>query len=120
MASGVIKNTVVKPDIYNAPASLAVSNNVETVLAQQELSKGTWLILCGCGWWQNNTGYRQIFTGDGRNKKDFVNATTGAMTQQSFCYVDTFGNTTNITLKGLQNSGSALQAYPYIGAIKLF
>ena len=108
----------------NIESSVSVPNGTATAISSLELTKGKWVIVGCIDWSGNASGYRQIAIGNATNPGRPLASTTLPPSdtskqtyQQITRLLSTNGET--ITFYALQNSGSALTAYPYSYAIKV-
>lgn len=107
--------------------TVEVPNNTVTEIGSITLPAGHYIIVGCCDWAFGNTGYRQISISNTtatlnpvRNRAVTTPTiqTAGKETyQQVMIIIATSGET--ISLYGLHNQGSALNAYPYMYAIKV-
>lgn len=108
----------------NNSSTVSVPNNIGTLVSSIVLTKGIWIVI-GCADWQaNEQGYRQIaFLGDGINPYRNTASTTSGIggvkeSYQQVIYIrPTNGET--FSMYARQTSGSNLNIYPYLYAIKI-
>ena len=104
----------------NNSAVVAVINNTATELSTLALPSGRWLVVGCIDWQANGTGYRQAAFADGTNPaRNNAVTTEGLEGKETYQQVVTIvGGNTTIKLYGRQNSGSSINAYPYLYAIR--
>lgn len=118
-------------------SNAVVNNNEETVsvpsgsgytlLGQRTLAAGTWLILFGAAWAGDASGYRLVQlttsstapTAIGRANMAIVAPASSTTTTCSQINMYKLASSTTYYLWGRQNSGSALNAYPFINTVRL-
>lgn len=109
--------------------SVLCANNTPTQVGTITLDKGNYMVI-GCIDWQSNTnGERQacISTANtstidpARQSATTINACSGTKEAyvQTMQFLEIANDNTTIYLFGWQNSGSSLNAYPYIRAMKV-
>lgn len=85
--------------------------------------KGTWIIFGYCDWASNENGYRQISFTNGINPGRNVTSTTNGIESkevyQQVISIFSADTENTYTLYALQNSGSALNAYPFLIAVRI-
>ena len=103
--------------------STSLPNNTATKVGSIELSRGAWIIVACADWEVNATGYRQIAFSSGINPtRKLATTTTGLSSKevyQQLVSLFTFDTDTTTNLYAVQNSGAALNIYPYVYAIKI-
>lgn len=106
----------------NSQSSVSVPNATTTVCATVSITSGVWLII-GCGDWEaNGTGYRQLAFVSGTNPNRHKAVTTiGIAGKEAYVQVSEIIATTGetVTLYAMQNSGVALNVYPFLHAVRL-
>ena len=104
-------------------SNISVQSGTETLISSITLTEGKWILVACCDWQPNANGYRQIAWLEGLNSNRALANTTAPMSnaketyQQHIRYLSTTGETLN--LYALQNSGSTINAYPHVFAIKI-
>ena len=113
------------PISVDSGSSQSVSSGSWTVLQSKSFDAGLYLINYGCSWGASATGYREIgLNTDSANAPSgrlvqVAQGTSGAGTSMSGVRVWNVTATTTFYIWGNQNSGSALNAWPWIEAVKL-
>ena len=106
--------------------STSCPNDTVTEVGSITLDKGVYVIVSGCDWDSNATGFRQIGITAAKNGARAELSTTMACTgstketyHQFVKIQNVTSDNTTIKIYACQNSGSTLNAYPYINAVKL-
>lgn len=109
----------------NAQSSISVPNDTGTAVSTITLTNGKWVII-GCGnWAPNSNGYRQIsFANNNINPARQQTATmipcSGSKeTYQQVVILVSLSKETTYTLYARQDSGGAINCYPWIWAIRI-
>ena len=104
---------------------VSVSNDTAVVINSITLTAGKWIVIAAADWHGNGTGYRQIaFNANSLNPgRNYASTTQGIegskeAYQQITVLVDINTNTT-YTVYGRQTSGSSLNVYPYVYAMRV-
>lgn len=113
---GTRKNVV--PDAVSCP------NNTWTETMSVSLEAGMWIVLYGGSFAANATGHRDLHIGTsapgaGRVSPTAVAVTGGEQTRMNSAITYNPGSTTTYKLYARQNSGGALNFWPYIQAVKV-
>jgi len=110
--------------IASGTTSGAVScpSGTPTAVGSITLTPGKWIITAYIDWQSNANGVRQLSWASGVNPARQYTVTTSAAAnkevyQQHVRIVSTTGET--FTFYGYQDSGSTINAYPYVQAIKI-
>lgn len=110
-------------DGTNNSSTVSIPNDTSTVCSEIVLPAGKWLIIACADWQANGTGYRQLAIGSnvknpGRN---ITNTTVGIPDKEAYLQQIYFiyTNGTTLSVYARQNSGSALNVYPYVYAIRI-
>ena len=106
-----------------APDPVSCPNTTWTEVTSVSLEAGMWLVLYGGAFAANATGHRDLFIGTsapgaGRVSPTAVAVTGGEQTRMSSAITYNPGSTTTYKLYARQNSGGALNFWPYIQAVK--
>lgn len=90
------------------------------------LQPGAWIVVCSCGFASNATGRRGFCLSTtsggsqaGHNVLKTSNAVSGTYTELQFTFPIVVNEETTYFLSAYQNSGSALNAFPRVHAMKL-
>lgn len=106
----------------NIQSSVSIPNGEGTVCSTVSLTSGVWLVIGSGDWAVNDTGYRQIAFASGTNPDRRKAATTmGIAGKEAYVQVSQIIATTGetVSLYALQNSGAALNVYPFLYAVRL-
>lgn len=95
--------------------TVSVPSGVRTKIAEKTLNAGRYVIVRGIDWSQNATGRRTINRSDSSARHNYLTqmAVTGDDTVMQMITTESFDTDTTLEIWGLQDSGSALTAYPY-------
>lgn len=108
----------------NTSSNLSIPSSTATEFSSLTLTKGVWIVIACADWAANGSGYRQIATADVTNPTR-QNATTvvglsGKEVYQQLTMIRPIaGASSNIVFYALQNSGGALNIYPYVYAVRV-
>lgn len=106
-----------------SPSAVSCPNNTWKEVTSVSLEAGVWIVVYGGGFDSNATGHRDLHLGTsapgaGRNSPTAV-AVNGEQTRMSASITYAPTSTTTFRLYVRQNSGGALNFYPYIQAVKV-
>lgn len=95
--------------------TVSVPSGVRTKIAEKTLPAGRYIVIRGIDWGQNATGRRTINRSDSSARHNYITqmAVTGDDTVMQMITTESFDTDTTLEIWGLQDSGSALTAYPY-------
>lgn len=95
--------------------TISVPTGVRTKVAEKTLAAGRYIVVRGIDWAQNATGRRTVNRSDSSARHNYISqmAVTGDDTVMQMVSVEGFETETTLEIWGLQDSGSALTAYPY-------
>lgn len=108
----------------NTSSNVSIPSSTATEFSSLTLTKGVWIVIACADWAANGSGYRQIATADVTNPTR-QNATTvvglsGKEVYQQLTMIRPIaGASSNIVFYALQNSGGALNIYPYVYAVRV-
>lgn len=107
-----------------APDPVSCPNNTWKEVTSVSLEAGMWIVLYGGAFAPSATGHRDLFIGTsapgaGRVSPTAVAVTGGEQTRMNSAITYNPGSTTTYKLYARQNSGGALNFWPYIQAVKL-
>lgn len=106
-----------------ASGSTSVPNVTRTLLLTKAIpSTGLYLIVRGIDWDNNATGVRGLYSdSSGSARISYVSqqAANGLDTVQQMVTLEQHSSGDNVYVYGIQSSGSALSAYPYLFFVKL-
>jgi hypothetical protein len=106
------------------PSSVAVADGTVTEIESITLEAGTWLVIACADWAANATGYRQIALSAGVNPSRDRAVTTptagsGKETYQQIIQIITVNSQTAQKVYAMQNSGSSINVFPSVKAIRI-
>ena len=109
--------------VTTAPNAVSCSNNTWKSTASVTLSEGTWVVMYGGSFVSNATGRRGMHLGTtapgaGRYSP-MVHAVNGDQTRMNAALLQKPSADTTYYLYAIQSSGSSLDFYPYIQAVKI-
>lgn len=110
----------VKSEVSSSAAVTASGTWNETVSVT--LEPGTWVITFGGQFASNSTGYRSITLDEPGNIGRYTPsqpAVNGEATRMNAALVRTYRSTTTVKLYALQNSGSSLNFFGYLMAVRV-
>lgn len=103
--------------------SVSVATDTSVEVASVTLTPGRWLVIGSIDWQANETGFRQASFGNGVNPGRAYTSTTqgiaGKEAYQQVVHIVSTAESTTSALFARQNSGTTLNAYPAIYAIKI-
>lgn len=105
-----------------APDAVNVPNNTWTKVAELTMTPGIWLVLYGGAFTSNSSGYRRIHFGTNSNSgrtSPTAAPVNGEQTRMMGSVIHTFTSDSTYNLYAHQTSGSQLQFYAWIQAVKL-
>ena len=104
--------------------TVSCANNTVTEVGSITLNIGRYLIIACIDWATNATGFRQVSFGNSINPARSGASTTSACSgketyNQGLEFLTVTNDNTVVKFYGWQDSGSSLNAYPYIYAMKI-
>ena len=109
-----------------AGSSKSLANNSATQIQNMAFTPGTYIIVYGCSFASNSSGYRQMQINTSTNNSFTWSrygaaqaAANGFSTVLQRSSIVTVSSNTTYRIWAKQNSGSALTVYPYISYIKI-
>lgn len=121
MADSIIKSKIETIEV-SPPSSINVANNQWVNAGSVTMDEGIWLVLFGGAFASNATGHRDITFSTTPSAGRFSPtsaAVNGEQTRMSGSMTIHIITETTYSLYARQNSGGALQFYPYIQVVKL-
>ena len=99
----------------------SISNATHTDVLSATLPAGTYVIVRGCDFNSNSTGVRRVAkdNSSGRNAYVIVNAVSGFDTVIQYTEIITLSVQTEIKCNVYQNSGAAMNIWPYMYAVRI-
>ena len=105
-----------------APNAVSCASGSIVSITSVALTQGTWLVIYGGAFASNATGMRRMHLGTNTTMGRYSPtqpATNGDQTRMNASQIYEATGATTLTLYASQNSGSALQFYGYIQAVRL-
>ena len=104
--------------------TVSCANNTVTEVGSITLDIGRYLIIACIDWATNATGFRQVSFGNSINPARSSATTTSACNgketyNQTLQFLTVVSDSTVVKVYGWQDSGSSLNAFPYIYAMKI-
>lgn len=109
----------------NTNEAVSVPHNTATLVSTLTLQAGVYLFVACIDWGANESGYRQVATATPTNPGRRVAVTsipvpgTNKQTYQQLVEIISISGSEDVNVYGIQTSGNALNAYPWVYAVKI-